>query len=262
MTNHSFLRVLRGVRQYSIVCTLALVLSCSSKAEANKSERAEASAEPHAVSSVVQSVRSASSNHSSSTSTSRTTSMTEQSTPTRAVATFGAGCFWCVEAVFQRADGVESVVSGYMGGHITNPTYKQVCTGETGHAEVCQITYNPQKISFTDLLEILFGTHDPTTLNRQGNDEGTQYRSAIFYHTPEQKDIAEKLISALDKSKIFPSKIVTEVVPAAIFYKAEDYHQNYYNENGTQPYCAFVVRPKVDKFIKNFSAKLKAGAGK
>ncbi len=172
-------------------------------------------------------------------------------------ATFGAGCFWCVEAVFQRLEGVEKVVSGYTGGTVVNPTYKQVCTGETGHAEVCQITYNPKKISFAELLEVFWQTHDPTTLNRQGNDVGTQYRSAIFYHNEEQRRLAEEYKKKLNAAAIFPNPIVTEISPLKVFYKAEDYHQNYYNENGSQPYCAYVVRPKVEKFEKVFKNKVK-----
>lgn len=172
-------------------------------------------------------------------------------------ATFGAGCFWCVEAVFQRLEGVEKVVSGYTGGNNPNPTYKQVCTGETGHAEVCQITYNPKKISFAELLEVFWQTHDPTTLNRQGNDVGTQYRSAIFYHNEEQRRLAEEYKKKLNAAAIFPNPIVTEISPLKVFYKAEDYHQNYYNENGSQPYCAYVVRPKVEKFEKVFKNKVK-----
>lgn len=172
-------------------------------------------------------------------------------------ATFGAGCFWCVEAVFQRLDGVEKVVSGYMGGAVKNPTYREVCTGETGHAEVCQIIYNPQKISFVELLEVFWQTHDPTTLNRQGADAGTQYRSAVFYHTAEQKKLAEEYKQKLNSAKIWTDPIVTEITVAAPFYKAEDYHQNYFNDNGYQPYCSVVIRPKVEKFEKVFKQKLK-----
>ncbi|MCS6832617.1 MAG: peptide-methionine (S)-S-oxide reductase MsrA, partial [Flammeovirgaceae bacterium] len=166
------------------------------------------------------------------------------------VATFGAGCFWCVEAVFQRLKGVEKVVSGYSGGAIPNPTYEQVCTGTTGHAEVCQITFNPDQIRFEELLEVFWQTHDPTTLNRQGNDVGTQYRSVIFYHTPQQKEIAEKYKKSLDASGVFSKPIVTEISPFTAFYPAESYHQNYFNNNPYQPYCRFVVQPKVDKFKK------------
>lgn len=174
-----------------------------------------------------------------------------------AVATFGAGCFWCVEAVFMDLKGVISVVSGYSGGHVENPTYKQVCSGDTGHAEVVQITYNPGEISFEELLEVFWKTHDPTTLNRQGNDVGPQYRSVIFYHNEEQKQLAETYKQKLDASGAFKDPIVTEVVPFEKFYKAEDYHQNYFNQNEFQPYCSFVIRPKVEKFRKVFGNKLK-----
>lgn len=174
-------------------------------------------------------------------------------------ATFGAGCFWCVEAVFQRLAGVESVVSGYAGGHTKNPTYRDVCSGTTGHAEVAQITYDPSVVSFTDLLKVFFETHDPTQLNRQGNDVGTQYRSAIFYHDDEQKKISEEFKKQLDASGTWPSPIVTEIVPLKEFYPAEDYHQNYFNDNPNQPYCSFLIKPKLDKFTKTFKEKLKKG---
>ena len=173
------------------------------------------------------------------------------------VATLGAGCFWCVEAIFQRLDGVVKVESGYAGGKVQNPTYKQVCTGETGHAEVCQITYDPKKLSFDDLLHVFFKTHDPTTLNRQGGDEGTQYRSAVFYHNEKQKEIAGHIITVLNDEKAFPNKIVTTIEPFTTFYKAENYHQDYFNQNGYNPYCQMVVKPKVDKFEKIFKDKLK-----
>lgn len=173
-------------------------------------------------------------------------------------ATFGAGCFWCVEAVFQRLEGVHKVVSGYSGGSVKNPTYEQVCTGKTGHAEVCQITYDPAKISYTDLLEVLFSTHDPTTLNRQGADVGTQYRSVIFYHNDKQRELAERYKSELDKAKVFSDPIVTEISPFTEFYPAENYHQDYFDNNQFQPYCSFVIRPKLDKFTKQFKEKLKA----
>ncbi|MFY7788320.1 MAG: peptide-methionine (S)-S-oxide reductase MsrA [Thermoflexibacteraceae bacterium] len=176
------------------------------------------------------------------------------------IATFGAGCFWCVEAVFQRLEGVEKVVSGYTGGTTKNPTYKEICTGETGHAEVCQITYDPTVISYDELLEVFWQTHDPTTLNRQGNDVGTQYRSAIFYHNETQKALAEKYKTALTNEKVFDKPVVTEIVPLTVFYAAEDYHQNYYNQNTTQGYCAFVIAPKVEKLKKVFKSKLKKGA--
>ncbi len=173
------------------------------------------------------------------------------------VATFGAGCFWCVEAVFERLKGVEKVISGYSGGTVPNPTYKQVCEGNTGHAEVCRIYYDPNVVSYDELLEVFWKTHDPTTLNRQGNDVGTQYRSAIFYHDQKQKELAEFYKKKLDEEKVFKDPVVTEIVPEVEFYVAEDYHQNYYDENGMQPYCAFVIKPKVDKFQKVFKDKLK-----
>jgi peptide-methionine (S)-S-oxide reductase len=172
-------------------------------------------------------------------------------------ATFGAGCFWCVEAIFQDMKGVQKVVSGYTGGHVDNPTYKEICTGNTGHAEVLQVYYDPEVVSFKDLLEVFWQTHDPTTLNRQGNDVGTQYRSAVFYHNTEQKELAEKYKKELDKSGAFSSPIVTEIVPVSKFFPAEDYHQNYFNLNQEQPYCTFVIKPKVEKFKKVFGDKLK-----
>ncbi|MBX7151224.1 peptide-methionine (S)-S-oxide reductase MsrA [bacterium] len=172
-------------------------------------------------------------------------------------ATFGAGCFWCVEAVFQRLKGVQSVTSGYSGGNVDNPTYQQVCTGQTGHAEVCQITYDPKQIGFLDLLEVFFQTHDPTTLNQQGGDHGTQYRSAIFYHNDEQRQLAEKVKTELNAAGAYPNPIVTEIAAFKKFYKAEDYHQNYFNANGNQPYCSYVIKPKLEKFKKVFKEKLK-----
>lgn len=172
-------------------------------------------------------------------------------------ATFAAGCFWCVEAVFQNLEGVQSVTSGYSGGTVSNPSYKEVCNGTTGHAEVCQIVYNPQKVSYETLLEAFWGTHDPTTLNRQGNDVGTQYRSAIFYHSEAQKQIAEEYKAQLNKSGAWDKPLVTEITKFVKFYPAEDYHQNYFNENGQQSYCQFVIRPKVEKFKKMFKDKLK-----
>lgn len=175
-------------------------------------------------------------------------------------ATFGAGCFWCVEAVFQRINGVEKIVSGYAGGKNKNPTYKEVCTGETGHAEVCQITYDPSKVTYDELLEVFWKTHDPTTLNRQGNDEGTQYRSVVFYHNDAQKQLAEKYKKELNEVKAYDKPIVTEISPLPEFYIAEDYHQNYYNENPNQGYCAFVIAPKVEKLRKVFKEKLKKGS--
>ena len=173
-------------------------------------------------------------------------------------ATFAAGCFWCVEAVFQNLKGVESVVSGYAGGSVENPTYEMVCSGTTGHAEACQISYDPKQISYAELLEVFWKTHDPTTLNRQGNDAGTQYRSAIFYHNEEQKKLAEHYKKELAASGAFDDPIVTEIVPFTRLFKAEAYHQNYFNDHGGQPYCLFVIRPKVEKFRKAFKDKLKA----
>ncbi len=172
-------------------------------------------------------------------------------------ATLGAGCFWCVEAVFQRLEGVEKVVSGYSGGFVENPTYRAVCDGTTGHAEVCQVTFDPKKLSFQDLLEVFFATHDPTTPNQQGNDKGTQYRSSIFYRSPEQKATAENVIKVLNEQKAFPNPIVTEVTDFNNFYGAEDYHQNYYNQNSSEGYCRIVIAPKVEKLKKIFKEKLK-----
>nr|WP_049756635.1 peptide-methionine (S)-S-oxide reductase MsrA [Chloroherpeton thalassium] len=172
-------------------------------------------------------------------------------------ATFGAGCFWCVEAVFQRVNGVLSVVSGYAGGEVEKPTYEQVCSGATGHAEVAQITFNPNEVSYEELLEIFWHTHNPTTLNRQGNDEGTQYRSVIFYHSNEQKKIAEASKAKANASGEWREPIVTEIVPYTKFFKAESYHQNYYNQHLYQPYCSFVISPKLEKFKSKFSDKLK-----
>ncbi len=172
-------------------------------------------------------------------------------------ATFGAGCFWCVEAIFSQLNGVVSVGTGYSGGTTANPTYEQVCTGETGHAEVCLIEYEPSKISFTELLEVFWRTHNPTTLNRQGHDVGTQYRSVIFYHSDSQKVIAEKYRKKLDDEKIFDSPIVTEISPATEFYSAENEHHNYYNNNSEQAYCQFTITPKLDKFKYIFADKIK-----
>lgn len=173
------------------------------------------------------------------------------------IATLAGGCFWCLEAVYDQTKGVSSVESGYMGGQNANPTYEQVCSGRTGHAEVVQVTFDPAVIPFRELLEMFFVIHDPTTLNRQGNDVGTQYRSAIFYHTPEQKQVAGEVIAAFTKNKVYPNPIVTEVVPAGPFYVAEDYHQEYFARNPLQGYCTYVVGPKVAKFRKQFAAKLK-----
>lgn len=173
------------------------------------------------------------------------------------IATFGGGCFWCTEAVFLRLRGVEKVVSGYMGGSTDNPTYTDICTGTTGHAEVIQVHFDPDEISFADLLEVFFATHDPTTLNRQGNDAGTQYRSAVFFHDEHQQQLAIDAIKALDDASEFSSPIVTEVSPASEFYPAEDYHQNYFALNPAQPYCNAVVGPKVQKFIRKFESRVK-----
>lgn len=172
-------------------------------------------------------------------------------------ATFGGGCFWCVEAVFENVEGVSSVVSGYSGGTVKNPTYEQVTSGTTGHAEACQVAYDPAKVSFDELLEIFWKTHDPTTLNRQGNDHGTQYRSVIFYHDQDQKRLAEEYRKKLDGEKIYDDPIVTEIVPFEVFYTAEKYHQDYFDQNPDQAYCRFVIQPKVEKFKKVFRDKLK-----
>lgn len=172
-------------------------------------------------------------------------------------ATFGAGCFWCVEAVFQRLNGVISIKSGYSGGNVKNPSYKEVCNGTTGHAEVCQIVFDKNMIKFEELLEVFWKTHDPTTMNSQGNDFGTQYRSAIFYHTEEQKMLAEKYKKELNLAKVYDNPIVTEITAFTNYYPAEDYHQNYFNQNGSQGYCKFVIQPKVEKFEKVFKSKLK-----
>lgn len=173
------------------------------------------------------------------------------------VATFAGGCFWCTEAVFLEIKGVEKVVSGYIGGKTVNPTYKDICTGETGHAEAIQITFNPNEVAYEDLLEVFFGTHDPTTLNRQGADVGTQYRSEIFYHSEAQKTKAENYIQLLEKEKLYDKKIVTKVSSATVFYPAEDYHQNYYNQNSSQGYCQMVIAPKLEKLRKYYKSKLK-----
>ncbi len=173
------------------------------------------------------------------------------------LATFGGGCFWCLEAVYLEAEGVEKVVSGYSGGPNPNPTYGEICTGKTGHAEVVQITYDPNKITFKELIEIFFVIHDPTTLNRQGNDVGTQYRSAIFYHSIQQKDVSEEFIKFFEAEKVFSSPIVTEITPLEAFYQAEEEHQNYYAKNPAQGYCRVVVAPKVNKFRSQFMNKLK-----
>ncbi len=169
------------------------------------------------------------------------------------IAVLGGGCFWCVEAVFQRLKGVRSVESGYAGGHAANPTYRAVCEGSTGHAEVCRITFEPEVVDYRTLLEVFFAVHDPTTRNRQGNDVGTQYRSIILTTSPEQEQTARTLTSELTASGAFASPIVTEVQPLETFHPAESYHQNYFNDNPSQPYCAYVVAPKVKKFLGHFA---------
>ncbi len=171
-------------------------------------------------------------------------------------ATFGAGCFWCVEAVFQNLKGVEKVVSGYSGGHVDNPTYRQVCYGNTGHAEVVQVHYDPSVITYEELLEVFWKTHDPTTLNRQGNDVGSQYRSVIFYHDEKQKETAEKYRKKINETGIYENPVVTEISPFEEFYEAEEYHQDYYRNNPGQPYCSVVIQPKLDKFKEVFHDKL------
>jgi peptide-methionine (S)-S-oxide reductase len=173
------------------------------------------------------------------------------------LATLGGGCFWCLEAVYLEMKGIEKVESGYCGGTVPNPTYYQVCEGDTGHAEVVQLTFDPREVSFKDILKVFFTIHDPTTLNRQGADVGTQYRSAIFYHNQEQKRIAEETLKELSEEKIWDSPIVTQIAPLDIFYVAEDYHQEYFANNPYQPYCQYVVAPKVAKFRKYFIEKLK-----
>lgn len=175
----------------------------------------------------------------------------------REIATLAGGCFWCLEAVYDGMKGVDSVESGYMGGRALNPTYEQVCGGNTGHAEVVRVTFDPAVVPLKDLLEVFFVIHDPTTLNRQGNDAGTQYRSAIFYHTPQQKAVAEEVIARLNSATLWNGPIVTEVTPASVFYPAEGYHQEYFARNPNQPYCQAVVAPKVAKFRKHFLDKLK-----
>lgn len=173
------------------------------------------------------------------------------------VATLAGGCFWCLEAVYDQLRGVTDVVSGYSGGRVKNPSYEEVCAGTTGHAEVIQVTFDPTEIGFREILQVFFTIHDPTTLNRQGADVGTQYRSAIFYHTTEQKESAEQVIREIDAAKIWPAPIVTEVAPLQAFYPAEDYHQEYFARNPTQGYCSFVIAPKVAKFRKQYLSRLK-----
>lgn len=174
-----------------------------------------------------------------------------------ALATFASGCFWCTEGVFTRLKGVSKVIPGYCGGHVQNPSYKEVCTGTTGHAECCQITFDDKTISYDTLLKVFFRHHDPTQLNRQGNDIGTQYRSAIFYHNDEQRNLAEKAKQELDKSGAYSAPIVTEISPISTFYPAENYHHDYFSNNPDQPYCARVVKPKVEKFEAAFAELLK-----
>lgn len=176
-------------------------------------------------------------------------------------ATLGGGCFWCLEAVFEQLEGVERVESGYAGGRVPNATYEQVCSGETGHAEVVQVTFDPSRIGYRDLLEMFFAFHDPTQLNRQGHDVGTQYRSVIFCHSPEQKAVAEDVIAQLTREEVFDRPIVTEVVPFSDFYRGEAYHQGYYRQNTDQPYCQATIAPKVAKLRSKFAARLKASAG-
>jgi peptide-methionine (S)-S-oxide reductase len=186
-------------------------------------------------------------------------SSVNQAMESKDTATFGTGCFWCTEAIFEQLGGVAKVTSGYMGGTTDNPTYEEVCSGETGHAECVQVVYDPSKVSYDDLLQVFFQVHDPTSLNRQGADVGTQYRSAIFYHTPAQKEKAEYYKKEVDKSGAYEKPIVTEVTAASKFYPAEDYHQEYYQNNkNTNPYCSIVIRPKLEKFQKVFAQKLKS----
>lgn len=174
-----------------------------------------------------------------------------------AIATFGNGCFWCTEAIFQQLKGVETVLPGYTGGTVKNPSYKEVCTGTTGHAEAIQITYDPSVISYRELLDVFFYTHDPTTLNRQGADVGTQYRSAIFYHNQDQQNDAQTIIAQLTAEEVYADPIVTEISAINVFYQAEDYHRNYYNNNKNQGYCRAVINPKLDKFMKKYGSKTK-----
>ncbi|MBI3605909.1 MAG: peptide-methionine (S)-S-oxide reductase MsrA [Nitrospirae bacterium] len=176
---------------------------------------------------------------------------------TRETATLGGGCFWCLDPIFASLKGIEQVESGYTGGKIPNPTYQQVCHGTTGHAEVVQLTFNPKIISFKEILEIFFAIHNPTTLNRQGADTGTQYRSAIFYHTDEQKKISEEVFKEINSARIWTAPLVTEITPLTTFYRAEDYHQEYFKNNPAQPYCLAVISPKMAKFSKHYLSKLK-----
>ncbi|HUX88224.1 MAG TPA: peptide-methionine (S)-S-oxide reductase MsrA [Chloroflexota bacterium] len=180
-----------------------------------------------------------------------------EASPTREVATLGGGCFWCLEAVYDELNGVESVESGYTGGQVARPSYEDVCSGRTGHAEVVQVTFNPREISFRDLLDVFFTIHDPTTLNRQGYDVGTQYRSIILYHSPEQKAVVEQTIKELENAKLWGAPFVTEVEPFTTFYSAENYHQEYFQKNPYQPYCQAIIVPKVAKARQKFLSKLK-----
>jgi peptide-methionine (S)-S-oxide reductase len=183
--------------------------------------------------------------------------MSSAANPTTEQATLGGGCFWCLEAVFEQLRGVHKVESGYSGGSLPDPSYERVCSGRTGHAEVAQVTLDPQEITYSEILDVFFATHDPTTLNRQGADVGTQYRSVIFYHSPAQKDAAEKKIAELNAAKIWDAPIVTEIAPFKVFYRGENYHQKYFQDNPGQPYCQVVISPKVAKFRKQFAARLK-----
>ena len=192
----------------------------------------------------------------SSTVQSQTTNKSKMSNKLE-VATLANGCFWCTEAIFQRLNGVEKLTSGYSGGNIKNPTYREITTGKTGHAEAIQIYFDPSIITYQEILDVFFSTHNPTTLNRQGYDRGTQYRSAIFYHSEEQKNVATTFIKALTEAKVFDDPIVTEITKLDVFYDAEEYHQNYYNNNKTQGYCMAVINPKLEKFIKKYKDKLK-----
>lgn len=225
---------MRRLPQFSILCLLVVIAGCSEKPAPDASTIATGSPDGAAL---------------------------KQGDPVTdshlAKATFGAGCFWCVEAVFQRVAGVTAVESGYTGGQTENPTYREICTGTTGHAEVAQITYDPAKVTFKELLEVFWQTHDPTTLNRQGADRGTQYRSAVFYHSDEQRDEATELKNRLDESQAFGAPIVTEISKLGRYYKAEEDHQNYFNDNRTAGYCLAVIAPKLEKFKAVFRDKLK-----
>lgn len=192
--------------------------------------------------------------HSATNTTKKTSNMNTANLDT---ITLAGGCYWCIEAIYQRLEGVQSVESGFTGGNMKNPSYRDVCTGNTGHAECVQVTYDKTKTNLDEIFKVFFTVHDPTTLNRQGADEGTQYRSGIFYRNEEQKAAAEAVIKALTDAKVYSDPIVTEVTPFTVFYKAEDYHQDYYNQHGSQPYCQIVIRPKVEKFEKVFKDRIK-----